>query len=87
MPRAPRTRMLIVVAVGVLVLDAALLAGAGYWTGRPWLMAAGAGLALLAVGVMASWRLHLRRLSEIDTARADLAAEARELGRITRKRQ
>ena len=79
--------MLIVAAVGVLVLDAVLLAGAGYWTGRPWLMAAAAGLALLAVGVLASWRVHLRRLSEIDAVRADLAAEARELSRITRERK
>ena len=84
MARAPRTRILVVVAVGVLVLDALLLAGAGYWLGRPVLYGAAALSALLAAAVVWSWRRHLRHLEEIDAARAELASEARDLRRITR---
>ncbi len=86
MSQAPRTRVLVVAAVSVLILDAVLLLGAGYWMQRSALLIAGAVSAILAVAVLVSWRRHLRRLEEIDSARADLAAQARELGRITRDR-
>ncbi len=86
MSRAPRTRVLIVAAVSVLALDAALLLAAGYWLQRPALLVVGAGSAALAAVVLVSWRRHLRRLEEIDAARAELAAEARELSRLTRDR-
>ena len=84
MSRAPLTRLLIIVAVGVLAVDALLLLGAGYWMKRPVLMGAGALSAILGIAVLVSWRRHLRRLEALDTARAELAAEARELGRLTR---
>ena len=86
MSRAPRTRVLIVTAVSVLALDAVLLLGAGYWTQRPALLVVGAVSATMAVVVLVSWRRHLRRLEEIDAARAELAAEARELSSLTRDR-
>jgi hypothetical protein len=84
--RAPLTRLLIMVAVGVLAVDAVLLLGAGYWMQRPALLGAGAVSAILAIAVLVSWRTHRRRLEEVDGARAELAAEARELARLTRDR-
>jgi precorrin-6B methylase 1 len=87
MSRAPRTRVLLVVAVGVLLLDAALLISAGVWTDRMGLVSGGAISAIIAAVLLFSWRRHLRRLDDIDAARLDLKNEVKELGKITRDGQ
>ncbi len=87
MSRAPRTRVLLVVAVGVLLLDAALLISAGVWTDRTGLVAGGAVSAIIAAALLFSWRRHLRRLNDIDAARLDLKNEVKELGKLTRDGQ
>ena len=86
MARAPRTRMLVVVAVGALLLDAIFLAGAGFWSGR-WALLAGALLsAAAAAGVMWSYRRHLKRLDEIDRGRRELRDQALQMGNDLRDR-
>ena len=87
MSRAPRTRVMLVVAVGVLLLDAVLLVSAGVWADRMGLVAAGAAAALVAGVLLFSWRRHLRRLADVDAARNDLKNEVKELGRLTRDGQ
>ncbi len=87
MPRAPRTRVILVVAVGVLLLDAVLLVSAGVWTDRMGLAAGGAASAIVAAGLLLSWRRYLKRLADIDAARLDLKNEVKELGTLTRDRQ
>lgn len=87
MSRAPRTRVLLVVAVGVLLLDAILLISAGLWTERMVLVGGGAGSAIIAAVLLLSWRRHLKRLADIDTARRDLRNEVEELGKLSRDGQ
>ncbi len=87
MPSAPRTRVLLVVAVGVLLLDAVLLVSAGVWTDRMGLVVGGAASAVVAVGLFLSWRRYLKRLADIDAARHDLKNEVKELGTLTRDRR
>ena len=69
MSRAPLTRVMVVAAAGVLLLDAILLIVAGLWSARPELVGGGVVAGVLALVVVLSWRRHLRRLSAIDTAR------------------
>ncbi len=87
MSRAPRTRALLLVAVGVLLLDAALLILAGVWTDRMGLVAGGAASAIIAAVLLFSWRRHLRRLEDITAARLDLKNEVKGLGKLTRDGQ
>lgn len=84
MSRAPRTRVLLVVAVGVLSLDAILLISAGFWTARMGLVAGGVVSGVIAAALLLSWRHHLNRLAQIDAARRDLRNEVEELGKLTR---
>ncbi len=87
MPRAPRTRVLLVLAVGVLLLDAVLLISAGVWADRVDLVVGGAASAIVAAGLLLFWRRYLKRLADIDIARHDLKNEVKELGSLTRDRQ
>ena len=87
MSRAPRTRVLLVVAVGVLLLDAMLLISAGVWTDRMGLVAGGVASAIIAAVLLLSWRRHLLRLADIEAARHDLKNEVKELGKLTRDGQ
>jgi hypothetical protein len=66
-----------VVAVGFLLLDAALLGAAGVWTARPGLIGSGAAFVLAAGGVILLRRRHVRSLAEIARARALLHQELR----------
>lgn len=87
MSRAPRTRVLLVVAVAVLLLDAVLLMLAGVWSDRIGLVAVGGVSVIIAAGLLLSWRRYLKRLADIDVARHDLKNEVKELGSLTRDRQ
>jgi len=87
MSRAPQTRVLLVVAVGVLLLDAVLLISAGVWTDRMGLVGGGAVSAVIAAALLLYWRRHLKRLADIDAARLDLKNAVKELGKLTRDGQ
>jgi len=76
-----------VVAVGVLLLDAVLLVSAGVWTDRMGLVAGGSASAVVAAGLLLSWRRYLTRLADIDAAGHDLKDEVKELGTLTRDRR
>jgi hypothetical protein len=67
--------VLTIIAVGVLSLDGVLLLAAGLWAHRPILLAPGAVLLALALGVHLFWRRQLRMLAEIAQARAEVRAE------------
>lgn len=69
--------MTTVVAVGFLLLDAALLAAAGLWTARPALIGWSLAFVLAAGGVLQLRRRHVRSLREIAAARAMLRQELR----------
>ena len=84
---APRTRILLVLTVGVLLLDAVLLISAGLWTDRLGLVVGGAAAAIIAAGLLLFWRRYLKRLADIDIARHDLINEVKELGSLTRDRK
>ena len=76
-----------VLAVGVLLLDAVLLISAGAWTDRIGLVVGGVASAIIAAALLFSWRRYLKRLADIDIARHDLKNEVKELGSLTRDRQ
>ena len=78
---------MLVVAVGVLSLDAVLLISAGVLTDRMGLVAGGAVSAIIAASLLLAWRSHLGRLADIDAARSDLKNEVKELGKLTRDDQ
>lgn len=66
------SRALTTVAVGVLVLDAALLAIAGVALDRWALLVGAAACAVLALLVALGWRRYRRMLTEIESARREM---------------
>jgi hypothetical protein len=71
----PPSRTPTTLAVGVLSLDALLLAYAGLTWGRPLLVAAG-GMCVLGVAlVVAGWHRYRSTLAELDAARRDMKQE------------
>lgn len=81
----PRTRVALVVAVGVLLLDAILLITAGLWDDRIGLVAGGVASGVVALVLLLLWRSHQRRVAEIDVARRDLRQQVAELSKLTGK--
>jgi hypothetical protein len=67
------------------VLDAALLAAAGVWTGRPSLIGWGVAFVAAAGGVIVLRRRHVKSLGEIARARALLRQELRSVQAPERK--
>ena len=84
---ARRGRALTIIAVGVLSLDGVLLLLAGLWSHHPILLAMGAVMLLLAVGVNLLWRRQVRVLDEIAQARAEMQAEVQALQGILREKR
>ena len=66
------SRALTTIAVGVLLLDAALLAIAGLALDRWSIVAGGAACAVLALLVALGWRRYRRTLNEIESARREM---------------
>lgn len=66
------SRALTTVAVGVLVLDAALLAIAGLALDRWALLVGAAACGVLALLVALGWRRYRRMLAEIESARREM---------------
>jgi hypothetical protein len=76
--------VLTLLAAGFLLLDAVLLAGAGWWGDRPVLLIVGGVFAAGAAGVVGLRRRYLARLDEIAVARDALKREAAALARSLR---
>lgn len=69
------SRTLTTVAIGALLLDAALLAYGGVLLGRFALLVAAAVCAALALLVALGWRRYRRTVAEISAARRDMRRE------------
>jgi hypothetical protein len=76
--------VLTLLAAGFLLLDAVLLAAAGWWGHRPILIVVGGVFAAGAIGVVALRRRYLARLDQITAAREALKREAAALARSLR---
>jgi hypothetical protein len=63
----------------VLLFDGTAAAWLGQVSGRPLLVVVGLALIILAVGVAAAYRRWLRVLEAVETARAELREEIRQL--------
>ncbi len=81
----PRGRALTYLAVGFLLLDAALLLLAGLWSRSPGLIGAAALCGGLAAGVLLLWRRQQRLLAEMADAREAVRTEARALRELLRR--
>ena len=81
MGRTSPSRVLTVVAVGFLLLDASLLILAGIWSNRTVLVAWGAIFGVAAVVVFVYWRRHLRRMDELSAEINMRSAELMQLKR------
>jgi membrane protein implicated in regulation of membrane protease activity len=82
-----RKRTMTTVAVGLLLLDGALLLMAAVWT-RNWMLGAlGTMFVILAGAVIVYWRRYRQALEEVDQAREALKAEALELRRLIEERK
>jgi hypothetical protein len=76
--------VLTLLAAGFLLLDAVLLAVAGWWADRLFLLIVGAAFAAGAAGVVGLRRRYLTRLDEIARARDALKRAAAALARSVR---
>jgi membrane protein implicated in regulation of membrane protease activity len=82
-----RKRNMTTFAVGLLLLDGALLLMAAVWT-RNWMLGAlGTMFVILAGAVIVYWRRYRQALEEVDQAREALKAEALELRRLIEERK
>jgi len=79
-------RALVVFAVGVLALDAVLLALAAWWLRSRPLGAAALGCGLAGLAVAWSWRWYRRRRAELNEARQELARDVRQMAVEVRPR-
>lgn len=79
--------MLTIIAVGVLSLDGVLLLAAGLWSHRSILLAMGAVMLVLAVGVYFLWRRQVRVLDEIAQAKAEMRAEVKAMQGMLREKR
>ena len=84
---ARRGRVLTIIAVGVLSLDGVLLLAAGLWSHRSILLAMGAVMLMLAVGVYFLWRRQVRVLDEIAQAKAEMRAEVKAMQGMLREKR
>ena len=84
---ARRGRVLTIIAVGVLSLDGVLLLAAGLWSHRSILLAMGAVMLVLAVGVYFLWRRQVRVLDEIAQAKAEVRAEVKAMQGMLREKR
>ena len=74
-------------AVGLLLLDGALLLIAAFWA-RTWLLGVlGLAFIFMAGAVIVYWRRYQQALEDVARARDALKAEARELRRLIQERK
>lgn len=79
--RLKRHGALTALAVLLLVVDGSALLVAGLLLGRAGFVVAGVLLGLSSLIVLRYWRRHRRNVTELDAARADVAAGLRALAR------
>ena len=82
-----RKRTMTTFAVGLLLLDGALLLIAAIWT-RSWLLGVlGIAFVFMAGAVVVYWRRYQQALEDVSRARDALKAEAQELRRLLQERK
>jgi hypothetical protein len=82
-----RKRTMTTFAVGLLLLDGALLLIAAFWA-RNWLLGVlGAAFLAMAGAVVVYWRRYQQALEDVMRARDALKAEAQELRRLIQERE
>ncbi len=80
------SRLLTIVASGVLAFDGAALAVLGFWSDRLVLALVGLVFFISSGLVLLYWRWYRRRLADIASARRVLGDEAREMQRLLREK-
>jgi membrane protein implicated in regulation of membrane protease activity len=80
------SRLLTIVAAGVLAFDGAALAVLGFWSDRLVLALVGVVFFISSGLVLLYWRWYRRRLADIASARHALGDEAREMQRLLREK-
>jgi hypothetical protein len=80
------SRLLTIVAAGVLAFDGAALAVLGFWSDRLVLALVGLVFFISSGLVLLYWRWYRRRLADIASARRVLGDEAREMQRLLREK-
>ena len=80
------SRLLTIVAAGVLAFDGAALAVLGFWSDRLVLALVGLVFFISSGLVLLYWRWYRRRLADIASARRALGDEAREMQRLLREK-
>jgi membrane protein implicated in regulation of membrane protease activity len=80
------SRLLSIVAAGVLAFDGAAMAVLGFWSDRLVLALVGVVFFISSGLVLLYWRWYRRRLADIASARRALGDEAREMQRLLREK-
>jgi membrane protein implicated in regulation of membrane protease activity len=80
------SRLLTIVAAGVLAFDGAALAVLGFWSDRLVLALVGVVFFISSGLVLLYWRWYRRRLADIASARRALGDDAREMQRLLREK-
>ena len=80
----PFSRVLTLLAVACLALDALLLLYSGLSLGRPVLIVGGVACGIAAVLVVLGWRRYRRAMAELEQARRDMRAEVESIRDLLR---
>ena len=80
------SRLLTIVAAGVLAFDGAALAVLGFWSDRLVMALVGVVFFISSGLVLLYWRWYRRRLGDIASARRALGEDAREMQRLLREK-
>jgi len=83
----PFSRVLTLLAVACLALDALLLFYSGLSLGRPVLIAGGVACGIAAVLVVLGWRRYRRAMAELEQARREMRAEVESIRALLHSRR
>jgi len=82
----PFSRVLTLLAVACLALDALLLLYSGLSLGRPELIVGGVACGIAAVLVVLGWRRYRRAMAELEQARREMRAEVESIRALLHSR-
>ncbi len=82
----PFSRLLTLLAVACLALDALLLFYSGLSLGRPVLIVGGVACGIAAVLVVLGWRRYRRAMAELEQARREMRAEVESIRALLHSR-
>ena len=82
----PFSRVLTLLAVACLALDALLLFYSGLSLGRPVLIVGGVACGIAAVLVVLGWRRYRRAMAELEQARREMRAEVESIRALLHSR-